>query len=87
MDAERPARTGAKAVPDLDALAATRMREYVEVWEGAVAKMMEGSYRSEDLLDDSFKVWGKMARDFTAAAALLWGAAGADREADDRPGR
>jgi hypothetical protein len=53
-----------------------RMREYGELWEGAAAKLRDSSYRSEDLLDDWFRFWGKAVRDMTAGPALLWGMGG-----------
>jgi hypothetical protein len=55
---------------------ARRLREYGELWEGAAGKLRDSSYRSEDLLDDWFRLWGKAVRDLTAGSALLWGAAG-----------
>lgn len=59
---------------------ARRMREYGELWEGAAAKLRDSSYRSEDLLDDWFRFWGKAVRDMTAGPALLWGMGRRDRE-------
>lgn len=53
-------------------LATTRTQEYVQLWEGAAAKLKDSSYRSEDLIDDWFSFWGKAIRDTTAGAALLW---------------
>ena len=67
---------------DLVRLAAVRTDEYVQLWEGAAAKLSDSSYRSEDLLDDWFKFWGKAMRDMTAGAALLWTAG-----LRDAPGR
>ncbi|MBV9205870.1 MAG: hypothetical protein JO037_10825 [Actinobacteria bacterium] len=67
---------------DLVRLAAVRTDEYVQLWEGAAAKLSDSSYRSEDLLDDWFKFWGKAMRDMTAGAALLWTAG-----MRDAPGR
>jgi len=57
---------------DLVRLTAARTEEYVELWEGAAAKLNDSSYRSEDLIDDWFKFWGKAIRDMTAGAAFLW---------------
>jgi hypothetical protein len=62
--------------PDPQRLVARRLREYGELWEGAAGKLRDSSYRSEDLLDDWFRLWGKAVRDLTAGSALLWGAAG-----------
>ena len=59
---------------------ARRIREYGELWEGAAAKLRDSSYRSEDLLDDWFRFWGKAVRDMTAGPALLWGMGRGDRE-------
>ena len=59
--------------PDLVRLATGRMEEYAQLWEGAAAKFSDSSYRSEDLIDDWFKLWGKAIRDMTAGAALLTG--------------
>jgi hypothetical protein len=56
---------------DLVRLATGRTEEYVQLWEGAAAKLTNSSYRSEDLLDDWFKFWGEALRDMTAGAALL----------------
>lgn len=47
-----------------------RATEYIGILEAATAKMMTGSYRSEDLIDDWFAWWGRAARDVTAAATL-----------------
>jgi hypothetical protein len=60
--------------PDLPGLMTRRLQEYGELWEGAAAKLRDASYRSEDLLDDWFRFWGKAVRDMTAGPALLWGA-------------
>lgn len=57
---------------DLVRLATARTEEYVQLWEGAAAKLKDSSYRSEDLIDDWFSFWGKAIRDTTAGAALLW---------------
>lgn len=57
-----------------------RIQEYGELWEGAAAKLRDASYRSEDLLDDWFRFWGKAVRDMTAGPALLWGMGREDRE-------
>jgi hypothetical protein len=57
---------------DLVGLAAGRTEEYAQLWEGAAAKLMDSSYRSEDLIDDWFKFWGKAIRDMTAGMAVLW---------------
>jgi hypothetical protein len=75
---------------DLVRLAAGRMEEYAQLWEDAAAKLKDASYRSEDLLDDWFKFWGKAIRDMTAGTAFLWTASMRDtpeRTAarDDRP--
>ena len=60
--------------PDLDRLVRRRLEEYIELWEGAAAKLRNSSYRSEHLLDDWFRFWGKAVRDMTAGSALLWSA-------------
>ena len=60
--------------PDLAGLVTRRLEEYVALWEGAATKLRDSSYRSEDLLDDWFRFWGKAIRDMTAGAALLWSA-------------
>ena len=63
-----------------------RAQEYSELWEGAAAKLRDSSYRSEDLLDDWFRFWGKAVRDMTAGSALLWGAgAGTTPQPSERP--
>jgi hypothetical protein len=62
--------------PDLAGMVARRMGEYGELWEGAATKLRGSSYRSEDLLDDWFRFWGKAVRDMTAGPALLWGMGG-----------
>jgi hypothetical protein len=61
---------------DLVRLATARTEEYVQLWEGAAAKLKDSSYRSEDLIDDWFSFWGKAIRDTTAGAALLWTSSG-----------
>jgi hypothetical protein len=61
-------------------MASRRLREYGELWEGAAAKLRDSSYRSEDLLDDWFRFWGKAVRDMTASSALLWGMGGKQPE-------
>lgn len=66
--------------PDLAGMVARRIREYDELWEGAAAKLRNSSYRSEDLLDDWFRFWGKAVRDMTAGPALLWGMGGRKQE-------
>ena len=76
---------------DLARLAAVRTQEYVQLWEGAAAKLKDSSYRSEDLIDDWFSFWGKAIRDTTAGAALLWTAGmrdvrGRAATRDSRPG-
>ena len=76
---------------DLVRLATQRTEEYVQLWEGTAAKLSDSSYRSEDLVDDWFKFWGKAIRDMTAGAAVLWPAGlqdalGRSATRDDRPG-
>jgi hypothetical protein len=76
---------------DLVRLATQRTEEYVQLWEGTAAKLSDSSYRSEDLVDDWFKFWGKAIRDMTAGAAFLWTAGvrdvpGRTAERDDSPG-
>ena len=76
---------------DLVRLTTRRTEEYVQLWESAAAKFADSSYRSEDLLDDWFKFWGKAVRDMTAGAALLWTAGMRDARGrtatqDDDPG-
>ena len=76
-----PAREAAgDGQPDLAGMVARRIREYGELWEGAAAKLRDSSYRSEDLLDDWFRFWGKAVRDMTAGSALLWGMGRTDQE-------
>lgn len=77
--------------PELVRLATGRMEEYAQLWEGAAAKFSDSSYRSEDLIDNWFKLWGKAIRDMTAGAAILWTAGMRDAPGrgavrDDRPG-
>jgi hypothetical protein len=72
--------------PDLAGLVTRRLEEYVALWEGAATKLRDSSYRSEDLLDDWFRFWGKAVRDMTAGPALLWGAgAGTTPQPSERP--
>ena len=76
---------------DLVRLATARTEEYVQLWEGAAAKLKDSSYRSEDLIDDWFSFWGKAIRDMTAGAAFLWTAGVRDAPGraatrDERPG-
>ena len=76
---------------DLIRLATQRIEEYAELWEGAAAKFSDSSYRSEDLIDDWSKFWGKAIRDMSAGAAFLWTAGMRDAPGpgamrDDRPG-
>jgi len=59
--------------PDPSRMVARRLREYGDLWDGAAAKLRDSSYRSEDLIDDWFRFWGKAVRDMTAGPALLWG--------------
>lgn len=66
--------------PELAGMVARRIREYGELWEGAAVKLRHSSYRSEDLLDDWFRFWGKAVRDMTAGPALLWGMGGRKQE-------
>jgi hypothetical protein len=78
-----PAREAAgDSQPDLAGMVARRIQEYGELWEGAAAKLRNSSYRSEDLLDDWFRFWGKAVRDMTAGPALLWGMGTAPRPDD-----
>ena len=72
--------------PDMPRMLLRRAQEYGELWEGAAAKLRDSSYRSEDLLDDWFRLWGKAVRDMTAGSALLWGAgAGTTPQRSGRP--
>lgn len=76
---------------DLIRLATQRIEEYAELWESAAAKFSDSSYRSEDLIDDWSKFWGKAIRDMSAGAAFLWTAGMRDAPGrgamrDDRPG-
>jgi hypothetical protein len=72
--------------PDIPRMLLRRAQEYGDLWEGAAAKLRDSSYRSEDLLDDWFRFWGKAVRDMTAGSALLWGAgAGTTPQRSDRP--
>jgi hypothetical protein len=72
---------------DLSELAARRLTEYVELWESVMARMAAAEYHSEDLVDDWFSWWGKVARDSTAAATFAWradgGQGGSPRQAND----
>ena len=74
---------------DLVRLATARTEEYIQLWEGAAAKLKNSTYRSEDLIDDWFSFWGKAIRDTTAGAAFLWtaGARDARGRAATRDGR
>src|SRR5215211_6431184 len=82
-------RVGARpgpAVADEARMLQQRAQEYGDLWEGAAAKLRDSSYRSEDLLDDWFRFWGKAVRDMTAGSALLWGAgAGTTPQRSERP--
>ena len=76
---------------DLIRLATKCTEEYAQLWESAAAKLSDSSYRSEDLIDDWFKFWGKAIRDMTAGAASSWAAGMRDAQGrgatrDDRPG-
>jgi hypothetical protein len=72
--------------PDVPRMLQQRAQEYGDLWEGAAAKLRDSSYRSEDLLDDWFRFWGKAVRDMTAGSALLWGAgAGTTPRRSERP--
>ncbi len=76
---------------DLVRMATQRTEEYVQLWEGAAAKLSNSSYRSEDLVDDWFKFWGKAIRDMTAGTAFVWTAGmrdmpGRPATRDDGPG-
>jgi hypothetical protein len=72
--------------PDVPRMMLRRAQEYGALWEGAAAKLRDSSYRSEDLLDDWFRFWGKAVRDMTAGSALLWGAgAGTTSQRSERP--
>lgn len=85
MDADGFEGTG-NGRPDLAGLVTRRLEEYVALWEGAATKLRDSSYRSEDLLDDWFRFWGKAVRDMTAGSALLWGAGtGTTPQRSDRP--
>jgi hypothetical protein len=78
--------TPREEAPDVPRMMARRAQEYTELWEGAAAKLRDSSYRSEDLLDDWFRFWGKAVRDMTAGSALLWGAgAGTTPQRSERP--
>jgi hypothetical protein len=71
---------------DVPRMLQQRAQEYGDLWEGAAAKLRDSSYRSEDLLDDWFRFWGKAVRDMTAGSALLWGAgAGTTPQRSERP--
>jgi hypothetical protein len=61
---------------DVTALAAARLRGYVQLYEGATAKLTRSEYHAEDLLDDAFRWWGMAVRDATTAATLAWRAYG-----------
>jgi uncharacterized heparinase superfamily protein len=68
--------------PDIGRLLARRLTEYVDLWESVAAKLTTATYRSENLVDDWFRFWGKAARDVTAGTALMWGAAATAAQRD-----
>jgi hypothetical protein len=68
--------------PDIGRLLSRRLAEYVDLWEGVAARLTTATYRSENLVDDWFRFWGKAARDITAGAALMWGVAGTPAQRD-----
>lgn len=61
-----------------------RLNEYVDVWERALARLVDADYHAEDLIDDWFSLWGKWVRDITAATALTWSSATAEADARAR---
>jgi hypothetical protein len=67
---------------DLGALVRSRLEQYVDLWGSAGAKLTNGTYHAEDLVDDWFRWLGMVARDSTAAATLIVGRMpGVDRAA------
>jgi hypothetical protein len=73
---------------DLNAFVAARLARYVELWDGASAKLSTGSYHADDLVADWFRWVGLVAQDTTAAAALIMRAAqgAAGGPAQEAPG-
>lgn len=55
----------------IDARLRSRLSPYLAQYEAASAKLAEGDYHAEDLLDDWFRFVGRMAKDMTAATAML----------------
>ena len=62
-------------VDDVAELLGERLNRYTELWDSANAKLSAGTYHAEDLIDDWFRWVGLVARDATATAALILGAA------------
>lgn len=60
-------------VDDLTRLMGSRLAQYRDLWESANAKLSDGTYHAEDLVDDWFRWLGMAARDATAAATVLFG--------------
>ncbi len=58
------------ATDDVQRLVAERTAQYVELWESAASRLVAGTYRSEDYLEDVFRAVGLMTRDATAAATV-----------------
>jgi hypothetical protein len=56
---------------DLGPFVEARLQRYVDLWESASAKLSEGTYHADDLVDDWFRGVGLVAQDATAAATLM----------------
>jgi hypothetical protein len=52
-----------------------RFAEYLAQWEEVSGKLRRSEYHAEDLVDDSFRLWGNSMRDATAVATILLQAA------------
>jgi hypothetical protein len=65
----------ASGVDDVAELLGERLNRYIDLWESASAKLSAGTYHADDLVDDWFRWVGLVARDATATAALILGAA------------
>lgn len=60
---------------DIAELLGERLNRYIDLWESASAKLSAGTYHADDLVDDWFRWVGFVARDATATAAMIFGAA------------
>jgi len=68
-------------VDDIAGLLEERLNRYIDLWDSASAKLSAGTYHADDLVDDWFRWVGLVARDASATAALILGAA-SDRESE-----